>query len=194
MKFRRTEAFKRDFTRIKEQHKAEFRRVVYEKFSPACDGWAAAVGARRSYAWPASLRVDELKGTAGIMEMTWRFPSPDGRATFALVSKSGEWYCVWRRVGRPRRVRLPLARGIAPAPLRRRWPEVCSRPSPTTQRRPDTQQEPPAAEAAKPTDPPTSDDRDVGHAERQCAMPDALAWPRLDRERTDAPTAPREYH
>lgn len=99
MKFRRTEAFKRDFKRIKEQHKAEFRRVVYEKFSPACDGWAAAVGARRSYVWPASLRVDELKGTAGIMEMTWSFASPDGRATFALVSEAGEWYCVWRRVG-----------------------------------------------------------------------------------------------
>lgn len=99
MKFRRTEAFKRDFKRIKEQHKAEFRRVVDEEFSPACDGWAAAVAARRSYVWPASLRVDELKGTAGIMEMTWSFASPDGRATFALVSEAGEWYCVWRRVG-----------------------------------------------------------------------------------------------
>ncbi len=31
--------------------------------------------------------------------MTWSFASPDGRATFELVTIGGELRCRWRRVG-----------------------------------------------------------------------------------------------
>lgn len=31
--------------------------------------------------------------------MTWSFASPDGRATFELVTVDGERRCRWRRVG-----------------------------------------------------------------------------------------------
>lgn len=49
--------------------------------------------------WPKALRVDEMRGAPGIMEMTWSFASPDGRATFHLVREDDDWVCVWRRVG-----------------------------------------------------------------------------------------------
>jgi hypothetical protein len=31
--------------------------------------------------------------------MTWSFASPDGRATFELVTVDGELRCRWRRLG-----------------------------------------------------------------------------------------------
>ncbi|WP_268968313.1 hypothetical protein [Tomitella gaofuii] len=34
-----------------------------------------------------------------MLEMTWSFASPDGRATFELVTVDGELRCRWRRVG-----------------------------------------------------------------------------------------------
>jgi hypothetical protein len=33
------------------------------------------------------------------LEMTWSFASPDGRATFELVTVDGELRCRWRRIG-----------------------------------------------------------------------------------------------
>lgn len=99
MKFRRTDEFKRDFKRLKPEHQAAFRAVVRERFAPACDGWAAASAEHGAYVWPASLRVSELKNTQHIMEMTWSFASPDGRATFQLERLEDEWFCIWRRVG-----------------------------------------------------------------------------------------------
>lgn len=103
MKFRRLDSFKSDHKRLKTEHKKAFAAVVLTKFAPACDAWAAAMAERTSYVWPATLRVDELRQGNGVMEMTWSFASPDGRATFQFVREGqgpgAEWFCVWRRTG-----------------------------------------------------------------------------------------------
>lgn len=95
MKFEITPSFTADVKRLKREHLDEFRRVVREKFVPACDAFAAdpAVG------WPASLRVKAMRSAPGIMEMTWSFASPDGRATFEFVTVDDEPRVRWRRVG-----------------------------------------------------------------------------------------------
>lgn len=95
MKFETTPAFDADFRRLKPEHAAEFRRVLREKFIPACDSYISDPAT----AWPASLRVKAVRGAAGVLEMTWSFASPDGRATFELVTVGGELRVRWRRVG-----------------------------------------------------------------------------------------------
>lgn len=95
MKFQRTPAFDTDFKRLKPEHQAAFREVVLSSFAPACDAFAA----HPAGGWPAALRVKSMRGAPGIYEMTWSFSSPDGRATFELVTIDGELYCRWRRVG-----------------------------------------------------------------------------------------------
>jgi hypothetical protein len=99
MKYELTDSFIADFKKLKAEHRATFKKVVREKFAPACDSWAKAQRERTSYVWPKSLRVDEMRGAPGVMEMTWSFASPDGRATFHLVLDRGEWVCRWRRIG-----------------------------------------------------------------------------------------------
>lgn len=95
MKFERTPAFDSDFRRLKPEHQRAFRAVIREKFAPACDAFAAD----SSRKWPSSLRVKSVTGAPGILEMTWSFASPDGRATFELVTIDSELVCRWRRVG-----------------------------------------------------------------------------------------------
>lgn len=95
MKFETTPAFDADYRRLTAEHAATFRRVVREKFAPACAAFAEDPSTR----WPASLRVKSVRGAAGVCEMTWSFASPDGRATFELVTVDGELRCRWRRVG-----------------------------------------------------------------------------------------------
>ena len=73
--------------------------MVTEKFAPACHDWAAAQQAGASFVWPKSLRVDQMRGTSRIMEMTWSFAAPDGRAMFDFVSGDAGWSCRWRRIG-----------------------------------------------------------------------------------------------
>lgn len=95
MKFETTPAFEADVRRLKPEHLAEFRTVLREKFIPACDAFAA----NPATTWPASLRVKSVRSAPGILEMTWSFASPDGRATFELVTVEGELRVRWRRVG-----------------------------------------------------------------------------------------------
>lgn len=95
MKFETTPAFDSDVRRLKPEHLAEFRKVLREKFVPACDAFAADPAAP----WPSSLRVKSVRSAPGILEMTWSFSSPDGRATFELVTVDGELRVRWRRVG-----------------------------------------------------------------------------------------------
>jgi hypothetical protein len=95
MKFETTPAFDADYRRLKEQHRDVFRRVLKTKFIPTCDALAAGAAA----VWPRSLRVKAVHGAPGVLEMTWSFASPDGRATFELVTVEGELRCRWRRVG-----------------------------------------------------------------------------------------------
>lgn len=40
-----------------------------------------------------------VRSAPGILGMTWSFTSPDGRATFQLITVNGELHCRWRRVG-----------------------------------------------------------------------------------------------
>lgn len=95
MRFETTPAFDSDFRRLKREHAAAFRAVVKEKFAPACDAFAADPATP----WPAALRVKSVRSAPGILEMTWSFASPDGRATFEFVTVEGELLCRWRRVG-----------------------------------------------------------------------------------------------
>lgn len=95
MKFETTPAFDNDVRRLKPEHLAEFRKVVRDKFVPACD----ALAADPTTPWPASLRVKSVRAATGVLEMTWSFASPDGRATFELVTVDDELRVRWRRVG-----------------------------------------------------------------------------------------------
>ena len=95
MKFETTPAFDADYRRLKAEHRATFRTVVAKKFAPACDAHARDP----SKPWPASLRVKSLVNAPGVLEMTWSFASPDGRATFELLTVENELRCRWRRVG-----------------------------------------------------------------------------------------------
>ncbi|MGH3561714.1 MAG: hypothetical protein ACRDTN_07925 [Mycobacterium sp.] len=95
MKFETTPAFDADYRRLKREHREAFRRVLKTKFIPACD----ALAVNPSAAWPKSLRVKSVQGVPGVLEMTWSFASPDGRATFELVTVGEELRCRWRRIG-----------------------------------------------------------------------------------------------
>lgn len=95
MKFETTPAFDADFRRLKPEHAAQFKKIVREKFVSACDAYAAYPATP----WPASLRVKSVRSAPGVLEMTWSFASPDGRATFELVTVEGELRVRWRRVG-----------------------------------------------------------------------------------------------
>ncbi|MHB8509294.1 MAG: hypothetical protein ACYDGR_11695 [Candidatus Dormibacteria bacterium] len=95
MKFERTPQFDADLRRLSQDEYERFRQVAREEFSPACDRRAADPSAP----WPARLRVKLVKGTKGVLEMTWSFAGPDGRATFELITVDGELRIRWRRVG-----------------------------------------------------------------------------------------------
>jgi len=95
VKFETTPAFDSDYRRLAPEHAATFRQVVRDKFAPACDAFTEDP----SRSWPASLRVKSVRGAPGVLEMTWSFASPDGRATFELITVDAELRCRWRRVG-----------------------------------------------------------------------------------------------
>ncbi|NQW71122.1 MAG: hypothetical protein HQ453_00180 [Actinobacteria bacterium] len=107
MRFDRTASFDADWDRLKPEHRRGFKDVVRGKFILACDAWVQAQAAREHYVWPKSLRVSAIVNGGGIMEMTWSFASPDGRATFHLAREDGNWVCVWRRIGDHRVFRIP---------------------------------------------------------------------------------------
>jgi hypothetical protein len=95
VKFETTPAFDGDYRRLKPEQRTAFRTVISERFGPACDAFAADA----SKQWPSSLRVKSIRNAPGVLEMTWSFASPDGRATFELITVDGELHCRWRRVG-----------------------------------------------------------------------------------------------
>jgi hypothetical protein len=94
VRFETTLAFDADYRRLKAEHAAEFKKVVRQRFVPACDAFAADPATP----WPTSLRVKPVRSAAGVLEMTWSFASPDGRATFEFVTVDGEPRWRWRRV------------------------------------------------------------------------------------------------
>lgn len=95
MKFETTLAFDSDYRRLKREHADAFKKVVREKFAPACDAYVSD----SATPWPAALRVKSVRSAPGVFEMTWSFASPDGRATFELVTLDDELRCRWRRIG-----------------------------------------------------------------------------------------------
>jgi hypothetical protein len=95
VKFETTPAFDGDYRRLKPEHRTAFGSVIKESFGPACDAFAADAAT----SWPSALRVKSVRNAVGVLEMTWSFASPDGRATFELVTVDGELRCRWRRVG-----------------------------------------------------------------------------------------------
>lgn len=95
MKFEWTDRFAHDRDRLSRSELTLFLRVARNDFSPACDRYAADPTA----AWPGRLRVKPVRGQPGVLEMTWSFSGPDGRATFELVTVEGELHVRWRRVG-----------------------------------------------------------------------------------------------
>lgn len=95
MTFETTPAFDSGYRRLKCEHAAMFKATVREEFAPACDAHAKGP----TVSWPAALRVKSVRSAPGILEMTWSFASPDGRATFELVTVDDELRCRWRRMG-----------------------------------------------------------------------------------------------
>ena len=95
MRYQTTPAFDRDVGRLRAREKELFTQSVREKFIPAAERRAADPATP----WPRSLRVRDVKGAAGVWEMTWSFSGPDGRATWEWVTIVGEPAIRWRRGG-----------------------------------------------------------------------------------------------
>ena len=95
MKYESTPAFDADVKGLKPGHRAAFREVLLAKSTPAC----AALANDPAAVWPKWLRVESVHGAPGVLEMTWSFASPDGWATFELVTVDDDLRCRWRRVG-----------------------------------------------------------------------------------------------
>lgn len=97
MRFERTESFKADFRRLTKEEREMFRTAALE-FSAACDRHV-----KSRAAFPGKFRAKDVEGAKGVLEMTWSFASPDGRATWAwtTVDIDGVTYpaVLWRRVG-----------------------------------------------------------------------------------------------
>lgn len=94
MKFEVTDAFRADRKRLSKSER-ELIDLVLPIFVAACDRYVA----EPSTPWPASLRVKSVQGAQGILEMTWSFAGPDGRATFEWIQIDGELAVRWRRIG-----------------------------------------------------------------------------------------------
>lgn len=102
MKYVVLASFKGDYERLSDRERALFKRVL-SVFVAACDRYAGDP----TTPWPASLRVKSVERAPGILEMTWSFNGPDGRATFEWIHVDGELAVRWRRIGTHRILRAP---------------------------------------------------------------------------------------
>ena len=94
MKFEVTVSFEGDWSRLSEHERRLFRDLL-PSFNEACDRIAADPAAR----FPSSLRVKDVENAPGILEMTWSFSGPDGRATFEWATIDDSRGVLWRRIG-----------------------------------------------------------------------------------------------
>ena len=94
MKYVVIDSFRADYKRLSPNEQTTFKTALKD-FVAACDRYAADP----SVAWPASLRVKDVENAPGILEMTWSFSGPDGRATFEWVQIDGQLGLRWRRIG-----------------------------------------------------------------------------------------------
>ena len=100
MRVERTDQFKADYQRLSE-HERELFRASSRIFNEACDRF---IETRDPSLWPASLRVKAVVNAPGILEMTWSFSVPDGRATWqwttVMIANGASVPAVrWRRIG-----------------------------------------------------------------------------------------------
>lgn len=102
MKYVVLDSFRADYQRLTDAQRALFKAAL-AVFVAACDRYAA----NPASPWPSSLRVKSVERAPGILEMTWSFSGPDGRATFEWVQLEGELAVRWRRVGSHRIFRAP---------------------------------------------------------------------------------------
>jgi hypothetical protein len=83
-----TSRFQTDYARLSADDRERFRRALGKFIEDL----------RRGKGFRSGLRVEGIKGTNGVFEMTW---APDGRATFEYGDRSrpGDAHVVWRRIG-----------------------------------------------------------------------------------------------
>jgi len=88
------DSFRADFKRLSAAEQDLFRKALRD-FVKACDRYALdpATG------WPTSMRVKDVENAPGVLEMTWSFRGPDGRATFEWIQVDGRLAVRWRRIG-----------------------------------------------------------------------------------------------
>jgi hypothetical protein len=94
VKFAVLESFRADYRRLSAVERDLFKSALRD-FIEACDRHSLDP----SSAWPASLRVKPVQNAPGVLEMTWSFSGPDGRATFEWIRIDGELAVRWRRIG-----------------------------------------------------------------------------------------------
>ena len=94
MKFELTDACRADRRRLSDTERSLFDQAL-PIFVAACDRYAVDP----STVWPAALRVKAVQGAPGVLEMTWSFSGPDGRATFEWLQIDGQLAVRWRRIG-----------------------------------------------------------------------------------------------
>ena len=94
MKFEVTVSFEGDWSRLSERERRLFRDLL-PSFNEACDRIVTDPAAR----FRSSLRVKDVENAPGILEMTWSFRAPDGRATFEWVTIDDSRGVRWRRIG-----------------------------------------------------------------------------------------------
>ena len=94
MKYVVLDSFKADYKRLSPSEQVLFKAAL-RVFIEACERYVVDP----SSAWPASLRVKGVENAPGVLEMTWSFSGPDGRATFAWIQVDGQLAVRWRRVG-----------------------------------------------------------------------------------------------
>jgi hypothetical protein len=94
VKYAVLDSFKADYRRLSTSEQDLFRTALRD-FIAACDRYAIDP----STAWPASLRVKGIENAPGVLEMTWSFSGPDGRATFEWIQIEGQLAVRWRRLG-----------------------------------------------------------------------------------------------
>ena len=94
MKFEILDSFKADYKRLSDGERSLFKRVLPD-FVAACDRYATDPAA----GCPGALRIKGVEGAPGVMEMTWSFAGPEGRATFEWVEIDGSLAVRWRRIG-----------------------------------------------------------------------------------------------
>ena len=102
MRFELTDSFRADRSRLS----AGERRIVagaLPAFVEACDRYASDPSA----GWPSSLRIRDVEGAPGILEVTFSFAGPDLRATFEWIRIDGKRAIRWRRIGGHRIFRTP---------------------------------------------------------------------------------------